>query len=137
MYLHFGIYCSVTCIFTQLKMGDSRFLYNTGTCQPHYMVPHQRRLYILHNKYMWDLWRATRHQDRFLSYYFNFPHQYHSTNAPYSSFIFTYIQFLPEGHWANPGNLSKRNPLLDSGEKWKQNIFTEFCLQHIKVWKLN
>jgi len=136
MYQHFVIYCSVTCIFTQLEMGDSMFPWNNGTYQPHYMVPHRRRLYILHNNYMWDLWWTTWHQDRFLSEYFDFSPSISLHQC--SILIFIYIQFLPEGHWANPGNLSKRNALLDIGEHWKQkSIFTVFSLQHIKVQKIN
>jgi hypothetical protein len=116
-------------------MGSSSFLWNNGTYQPHYMAPHWRMMYILHNKYMWDLWWTTWHQDRFLSEYFGFPLSISLHQC--STLIFIHIWFLAEGQRSNPGNLLKGMFLWILGSYGNKSIFTAFSLQHTKAQKLN
>jgi hypothetical protein len=57
----------------------------------------------------------------FLSQYFSFPCQYHSTNAPYS---FIYMLLLPEEQTGEPWEPSNKIFLFSKmGEHWKKNTF--------------
>jgi hypothetical protein len=57
----------------------------------------------------------------FLSHYFSFHCQYHSTNAPYSSSstCWSYQKYK----WAKPGNRPKSKALSETSEHWIEDNF--------------